>query len=119
MYYQVIQIDEIDKDEVIKDSDDWKELYRRALYDELDYFPRYKYVILDRETAEKYGLESDITAVELFDKMTYYNEEVVDKDIIKKCVILDREAFKEKKIEEFYLKLQYDDELTCAFNVIK
>lgn len=117
MYYQVIQIEQIERKSTRKYKT-WGEIDKAVLECYIAWWPIEKYVILDQETADKYGVESEITAEQLFSKIDFYNEEVVDRNIIEKCVIVDRDGFKERRIPEFHEKLEYDDR-TRAYTIIE
>lgn len=59
-----------------------------------------KFVLIDRETAEKYNLESDLTLAELYSHMDFYDDLELSSDIVKNYEIVRFETLKERKIPE-------------------
>ena len=59
------------------------------------------YVVIDNETAEKYGIESEITAKQLFeDEIEFYKKEELDRNLIEKCTIVNLEELERRRIDE-------------------
>lgn len=68
-----------------------------------------KFVVLDKGTAEKYSLESDLELTEFYNKMDYYDSLELGTDVLKNCVIVEYDTIKEKNIPELLLIAAYGD----------
>ena len=118
MYFKIVQIDDVMLDNLngIEDWDELKTEVRFAGF--IQSREHIKYVIIDAETAEKFGLESEISMKEFFDQMDYYDEEELDSNNIKNCVIVKLQTLEDKRIPELASEIAYGNNISYAYRKI-
>lgn len=97
MYFQIVEIHQI-PGVLIEDCKTYEEACPHVIPGRLIAI---SYVVIDKYTAEKYNLESEITAKQLFeDEIDFYKKEELDRNLIEKCVIVNLEELQRKRIDE-------------------
>lgn len=117
MYFKIIEIYDVMKYS-IRGIKDWEKLKSEVKFGSIQSRAYNKYVLIDLETAETFGLESDISTKEFFDEMTYYDKEELHPNKINNCIILKFRTLKDKRIPEFASELTHCRKSSHAFRII-
>lgn len=118
MYFKIVQIDDVMKDR-LNGIENWDELKTEVRFTGFIQSREHaKYAIIDVETAEKFGLESEVSMKEFFDQMDYYDEEELDPNNIKNCIIVKLQTLEDKRIPELASEIAYNKNISYAYRKI-